>query len=70
MTTFRSVRTAGGADAVVVADLLDRFNREYETPTPGPCARRGGGPSPHESGDGRGRRFGRSPTPSGSRAGR
>jgi hypothetical protein len=37
MTTFRSVRTAGVADAVVVADLLDRFNWEYETPTPGPA---------------------------------
>jgi GNAT superfamily N-acetyltransferase len=24
------------ADAAVVADLLDRFNREYDTPTPGP----------------------------------
>jgi GNAT superfamily N-acetyltransferase len=37
MRTFRSVRTAGVADAVVVADLLDRFNWEYETPTPGPA---------------------------------
>jgi GNAT superfamily N-acetyltransferase len=33
----RSVRTATVADAAVVADLLDRFNREYETPTPGPA---------------------------------
>ena len=37
MTAFRSLRTAGVADAAVVADLLDRFNREYETPTPGPA---------------------------------
>jgi GNAT superfamily N-acetyltransferase len=29
------VRTASAADASVVADLLDRFNREYHTPTPG-----------------------------------
>jgi hypothetical protein len=28
MTTSRSVRTAGVVDAAVVADLLDRFNRE------------------------------------------
>jgi hypothetical protein len=33
----RSVRTATVADAAVVADLLDRFNREYDTPTPGPA---------------------------------
>jgi GNAT superfamily N-acetyltransferase len=38
MTSFGSVRTAGVADAAVLADLLDRFNREYETPTPGPAA--------------------------------
>ncbi len=31
----RSVRTATVADAAVVADLLDRFNREFDTPTPG-----------------------------------
>jgi hypothetical protein len=37
MTTSRSVRTAGVVDAAVVADLLDRFNREYEAPTPGPA---------------------------------
>jgi GNAT superfamily N-acetyltransferase len=35
MTTIPSLRTAGVADAAVVADLLDRFNREYEAPTPG-----------------------------------
>lgn len=28
-------RLASAADASVVADLLDRFNREYDTPTPG-----------------------------------
>lgn len=33
----RSVRTATVADASVVANLLDRFNREYNTPTPGPA---------------------------------
>ncbi|MGO9903743.1 MAG: GNAT family N-acetyltransferase [Solirubrobacteraceae bacterium] len=33
----RSVRTATSADVAVVADLLDRFNREYGTPTPGPA---------------------------------
>lgn len=33
----RSVRFATVADAAVVADLLDRFNREYDTPTPGPA---------------------------------
>jgi GNAT superfamily N-acetyltransferase len=37
MTTIRSLRTAGVADAAVVADLLDRFNREYDAPTPGPA---------------------------------
>lgn len=37
MTTIRSVRTAGVVDAAVVADLLDRFNREYEALTPGPA---------------------------------
>ena len=31
------MRTAAVADAAVVADLLDRFNREYDTPTPGPA---------------------------------
>jgi GNAT superfamily N-acetyltransferase len=30
------VRVAGAADALVVAQLLDDFNREYETPSPGP----------------------------------
>ena len=29
------VRRAGAADAAVVARLLDDFNREYDTPTPG-----------------------------------
>lgn len=29
-------RRAQVADALVVAQLLDRFNREYDTPTPGP----------------------------------
>jgi GNAT superfamily N-acetyltransferase len=33
----RSVRIATAGDAVAVADLLDRFNREYDTPTPGPA---------------------------------
>ena len=37
MTTIRSVRTARVVDAAVVADLLDRFNREYDAPTPGPA---------------------------------
>jgi GNAT superfamily N-acetyltransferase len=37
MTEIRSLRTAGVADAAVVADLLDSFNREYEAPTPGPA---------------------------------
>ena len=36
-TALHSVRTAGVLDAAVVADLLDRFNREFETPTPGPA---------------------------------
>jgi GNAT superfamily N-acetyltransferase len=30
-----ATRVAGGADAGVVARLLDAFNREYDTPTPG-----------------------------------
>ena len=30
-----SVRVAGARDAAVVAQLLDDFNREYDTPTPG-----------------------------------
>jgi GNAT superfamily N-acetyltransferase len=33
----QSTRTANVADSAVVADLLDRFNREYDTPTPGPA---------------------------------
>jgi len=37
VTTIRSLRTAGVADAAVMAHLLDRFNREFETPTPGPA---------------------------------
>jgi len=32
-----AVRTATVADAAAVAGLLDRFNREYLTPTPGPA---------------------------------
>ena len=31
-----AARVATAAQAAVVADLLDAFNREYETPTPGP----------------------------------
>lgn len=31
-----SVRLAGAGDAIVVAVLLDAFNREFDTPTPGP----------------------------------
>ena len=31
-----SVRTAGPGDAGLVARMLDDFNREYDTPTPGP----------------------------------
>ena len=31
-----SVRLAGVVDAMVVAVLLDAFNREFDTPTPGP----------------------------------
>jgi GNAT superfamily N-acetyltransferase len=30
-------RAVGGADAHTVAGLLDDFNREFETPTPGPA---------------------------------
>ena len=30
-------RRAQVADAILVAELLDRFNREYDTPTPGPA---------------------------------
>lgn len=37
-SALRSVRLATAADAAVVADLLDRFNREYDTPSPGPDA--------------------------------
>jgi GNAT superfamily N-acetyltransferase len=37
MTPRTSVRPATVADAPVLADLLDRFNREYDTPTPGPA---------------------------------
>ena len=33
-----TLRRAKAADAAAVADLLDRFNREYATPTPGPQA--------------------------------
>lgn len=32
----RPVRQATAADAVVVAEMLDAFNREFDTPTPGP----------------------------------
>jgi GNAT superfamily N-acetyltransferase len=31
-------RAATAAEAAVVADLLDRFNREFDTPSPGPAA--------------------------------
>lgn len=31
------VRVAAAAEARTVAELLDAFNREYETPTPGPA---------------------------------
>lgn len=31
------VRVATVADASIVGELLDRFNREYQTPTPGPA---------------------------------
>ncbi|MCE5289132.1 MAG: GNAT family N-acetyltransferase [Nocardiaceae bacterium] len=31
-----SIRLAGRGDAMVVAVLLDAFNREFDTPTPGP----------------------------------
>ncbi len=31
------VRKAGVSDAAAVAELLDRFNLEFETPTPGPA---------------------------------
>jgi ribosomal protein S18 acetylase RimI-like enzyme len=32
------VRRADVADATVIAQLLDEFNREYDDPTPGPAA--------------------------------
>jgi GNAT superfamily N-acetyltransferase len=32
-----TVRIARAADAVAVAELLDRFNREFGVPTPGPA---------------------------------
>ena len=35
MTTIPPLRTADVPDAAVIAELLDRFNREYESPTPG-----------------------------------
>jgi GNAT superfamily N-acetyltransferase len=34
----RPLRTATVADAAEVADLLDRFNREFDAPTPGAAA--------------------------------
>lgn len=34
----RPVRQAVASDAAVVAELLDAFNREFDTPTPGPAA--------------------------------
>jgi len=34
-SSMATVRLAGVVDAGVVADLLDTFNREYDTPTPG-----------------------------------
>jgi GNAT superfamily N-acetyltransferase len=37
MIAIPLLRAASVADAAVLADLLDRFNREYETPTPGPA---------------------------------
>lgn len=37
MNAVRSTpRRAGPADAAVVAEMLDAFNREFSTPTPGP----------------------------------
>jgi GNAT superfamily N-acetyltransferase len=35
-TASKTPRVASVADAEVVAGLLDDFNREYDTPTPGP----------------------------------
>jgi GNAT superfamily N-acetyltransferase len=35
-SSSRGVRVAKPGEAAIVADLLDRFNREYDTPTPGP----------------------------------
>ena len=32
-----TARTARADEAAIVAELLDAFNREYETPTPGPA---------------------------------
>jgi hypothetical protein len=32
-----TLRVAAVVDAGVVAELLDAFNREYDTPTPGPA---------------------------------
>lgn len=35
--TLLTPRVAAAADAVTVAELLDAFNREFDTPTPGPA---------------------------------
>ena len=35
-----ATRRAGPGDAALVADLLDAFNREFDTPTPGPAVLR------------------------------
>jgi len=32
-----ALREAAVAEAGVVAEMLDAFNREYDTPTPGPA---------------------------------
>jgi GNAT superfamily N-acetyltransferase len=34
---IRTARVASVTEAHVVAELLDQFNREYDTPTPGPA---------------------------------
>lgn len=37
MQNEHPVRSASAADATVVAGMLDAFNREFDTPTPGPA---------------------------------